>query len=336
MTDRELLESFIGVPYAKKQTIYTICNGTYSSASPECSKGIKKPICQQDYLKMESAPKDTMIRCPLGLYSYSCSVGKNDYILTGRRGRVAEIDYRKATQTLMLLFKRLSNLEDIVSERYTLALHEIIKLNGVVVADSERMLKPGNGLSDMHREKATRIFKTAHVMSTQFRIIDYLTNDTFMLLKPDRSRELYKIFDMFAKVYESREQKRKILLNVSETPYTRKFLCCEETFPIIPGALIQNALKYSIDDSPVKVNFSVEPGYCIATVTNDAILGTRFGDEVYEKGLRLRNDIPGTGMGLYLVKKIVEQHSASVSFTFRDIDAEKTEVSFTLKVPESH
>jgi signal transduction histidine kinase len=83
------------------------------------------------------------------------------------------------------------------------------------------------------------------------------------------------------------------------------------------GNLVDNALKYSPTGTPVHVLISVNDGLCALEVADQGggiPLAER--NKVFMKFYRMGNEetrnAQGTGLGLYLVKKIAEQHEAKL------------------------
>jgi signal transduction histidine kinase len=84
--------------------------------------------------------------------------------------------------------------------------------------------------------------------------------------------------------------------------------------------LIDNALKYSPKELPVKISLHKSPGKAILTVADE---GEGISDEekkkVFEKFYRVGNEATrkakGTGLGLYLCRKIVKDHNGSLEIT---------------------
>lgn len=90
-------------------------------------------------------------------------------------------------------------------------------------------------------------------------------------------------------------------------------------FPAVVHNLLDNALKYSIDGSVVSVrtNRSNE-GMAVLTVTNTAQpLPPEELENLFRRNFRASNSrsIAGSGLGLYLVKRIAEAHGGTVSVT---------------------
>lgn len=89
---------------------------------------------------------------------------------------------------------------------------------------------------------------------------------------------------------------------------------------IVVNNLIENALKYSPDDSMVSIDLTDE-GERIALEVSDNGAGIHDDEkkQVFEKFYRVGNEntrkTKGTGLGLYITKKIVEDHGAEIVIT---------------------
>ncbi|OFW01800.1 MAG: hypothetical protein A3G20_00055 [Acidobacteria bacterium RIFCSPLOWO2_12_FULL_59_11] len=82
--------------------------------------------------------------------------------------------------------------------------------------------------------------------------------------------------------------------------------------------LIENALKYSPPGSPVTVCCGSENGTCFVEVGDEgAGIPASEQGKIFEKFYRSQNvqslNVPGTGIGLALVKRIMESHQGQIS-----------------------
>jgi len=82
--------------------------------------------------------------------------------------------------------------------------------------------------------------------------------------------------------------------------------------------LIENALKYSPPGSPVTVRCGSENGTCFVEVGDEGVgIPTSEQGKIFEKFYRSQNvqslNVPGTGIGLALVKRIMESHQGQIS-----------------------
>ena len=99
--------------------------------------------------------------------------------------------------------------------------------------------------------------------------------------------------------------------------------------------LLENANKYSPPDQPISLRLFSEKGRVILEVSD---LGPGISadekKEVFKKFYRVGNETTrvakGTGLGLYLCKKIAEDHKGSVSITDNQPQGSNFIVSFRI------
>lgn len=101
--------------------------------------------------------------------------------------------------------------------------------------------------------------------------------------------------------------------------------------------LLSNAVKYSLDGGRVTVGFSKETGPDRAIIkVKDNGIGIPAGeiDRIYDKFFRASNvsrEIDGTGLGLYIVKSIVESGGGTLRFT----SEQGRGTEFVVELPET-
>jgi signal transduction histidine kinase len=97
--------------------------------------------------------------------------------------------------------------------------------------------------------------------------------------------------------------------------------------------LVSNALKYSREGQEVKVSLSVKSQNFIIEVKDQGI-GIPESDQkhMFERLFRASNvlNIQGTGLGLNIVKKYVDLHNGTISFS----SSESMGSTFTVKIPQ--
>ncbi|HSL75968.1 MAG TPA: ATP-binding protein [Candidatus Limnocylindrales bacterium] len=99
--------------------------------------------------------------------------------------------------------------------------------------------------------------------------------------------------------------------------------------------LVGNALKYATDGSPVVVGASVERGWLAVTVDDEGI-GIPGPDralvtEPFHRAWNVRESrIPGTGLGLFISRRLVEAHGGELAVGDRPGGGHGTRVRFTL------
>ena len=99
--------------------------------------------------------------------------------------------------------------------------------------------------------------------------------------------------------------------------------------------LVGNALKYAPPDTPVVVGATVEGDWLVATV-DDAGIGIPEAEralvtEPFHRAWNVRESrIPGTGLGLYICRRLVEAHGGRLTVGDRPDGRPGTRISFTL------
>jgi signal transduction histidine kinase len=102
-------------------------------------------------------------------------------------------------------------------------------------------------------------------------------------------------------------------------PILPSIRACEKTFAIIPTALLENALKYSPEDTEIKIRFQEKPRGCTVCVSNLARSGNVLGPEVFNKGYRGNLQIEGSGNGLYVAQLVARQHGTQIQVSSRKV-----------------
>jgi two-component system phosphate regulon sensor histidine kinase PhoR len=101
--------------------------------------------------------------------------------------------------------------------------------------------------------------------------------------------------------------------------------------------LVGNALKYAPDGSPVAVGANVADGWLVVHVDDEGI-GVPEADrplvtEPFHRAWNVRESrIPGTGLGLYICRRLVEAHGGRLTIGDRPDGRPGTRVEFTLPV----
>ncbi|HEU0237024.1 MAG TPA: PAS domain-containing sensor histidine kinase [Candidatus Limnocylindrales bacterium] len=99
--------------------------------------------------------------------------------------------------------------------------------------------------------------------------------------------------------------------------------------------LVGNALKYAPADTPVVVGATVEGDWLVATVDDEGIgipeAERALVTEPFHRAWNVRESrIPGTGLGLYICRRLVEAHGGRLTVGDRPDGRPGTRVSFTL------
>ncbi len=126
----------------------------------------------------------------------------------------------------------------------------------------------------------------------------------------------------------------KIKLIVSSQPKRLVFYADGPKFQQVLHNLVNNAVKYSPPKSTVKVEAEQGANETFFSVTDNGIgIPKNQQKKIFEKFFRADNaashGMPGSGLGLYLAKAVIEAHGGKLSFK----SAENKGTTFTLTLP---
>jgi signal transduction histidine kinase len=83
--------------------------------------------------------------------------------------------------------------------------------------------------------------------------------------------------------------------------------------------LINNAVKYNHENGKVEITATEDEKYLIVSISDNGIgIGAKYLPFIFDEFFRVRNDsnfVLGAGLGLFIVKKIIEAHSGKIEVT---------------------
>jgi two-component system phosphate regulon sensor histidine kinase PhoR len=128
---------------------------------------------------------------------------------------------------------------------------------------------------------------------------------------------------------------RQILLKVNRKQKLPLVLADESRLRQILINLIDNAIKYSFPKSEVVIDFKVQGDELITSVTDSGVgISPSQIERIFQKFGRIYNPMSvqagGSGLGLYIVKRLVESHGGRIWVTGRE--GKGSRFSFTLPI----
>ncbi len=180
----------------------------------------------------------------------------------------------------------------------------------------------------------------AEMIESEVSRLDRLTTRLLRTARLDREelRPLLKPVNLVPFVeravhrHNAQSQERRIAVascgTFAEVPADRQLLDLALT------QLLDNAVKYSPPGTPITVSVHAAEAFVTTSVRNE---GTSIAldeqDRIFERfyrGARVRNLVSGTGLGLYVARKIAAAHGGSLDLV---LDGSCRDVVFSLKLP---
>jgi signal transduction histidine kinase len=136
--------------------------------------------------------------------------------------------------------------------------------------------------------------------------------------------------------YANRADGRRVIIR--ENDGTAEAVVDAELLSLALSQLLDNATKYSCAGSSVTVSLTSEKNFVTIRVSNtgssipDEAKGRIF--ERFYRGANAQQLTPGSGLGLYVARKIALAHGGSLEVDDDDRLSEKTVFALTLPVPK--
>jgi light-regulated signal transduction histidine kinase (bacteriophytochrome) len=333
-------------------------DGIINPLTETCRKNLRerREVCMRHYraITASSAGVSSIFQCPFGFSTIPFKASGMYAAMTGfvpfprqggapekivanrhKEARVSVEGVRRAILGVIKAHARFQEIEQSVIQNYSMALHEIRKLNRNVKQNAERLCKQEspNDLEKARKELVT-ILKSSEMMSAEFDVIEVLANANQVELPLDTTAEPYRLFDKFVKIYRSQLTGSRQLLMKSEDGYRPRIAACEKTLHILPSVFIENAMKYSAPGTVIRVSIESDPNdsrSCVILVESESEGQQILDDRIFQKGFRAatgRQD--GSGIGLYVAQLIAKQHNTVI--TVQSLPIGPTRVRHTFRV----
>ncbi|MEI5993111.1 sensor histidine kinase [Candidatus Enterococcus mansonii] len=209
------------------------------------------------------------------------------------------------------------------------AAHEL-KTPLAVIITYAQLLQMTADESDQESQKMTdAILSSCDKLSMTLEQLLLLANDNLLQLTDSISTD-YIINDVFTELKEQALEKQICLVNKSQK--NNQIKGNQVMLGVVVKNLVENAIKYGDEASDVTVMTKVSNDILTVEVRNT-------GQEIMEdevesifdpfyRGQKVSNQIIGNGLGLALVKKIIESHTGEVACTIHG-----KEICFHFSIP---
>lgn len=305
-----------------------------------CKKAIAKEAKCTEYYASLKEKSPGFYQCPFGFTTRTFYFSSKICAITGligyprfdtdnEREKAKHFpDNKVARQTIESLLKFYRSVEDekadaiqSASKVLPQAFHELRKLNGAILQHAERELK-------VHALPALQTIKSAaELMRNNFDILEALSNiDVMRALPLDETINLFDLAYKTKMVHAERARGKHMPMTLEGV---RAIVAgSPKSLPIVPAVLIENAIKYGRQDTPISLyvggldnvaylwvenvsDYPIDPVGCFERCS-------RYAPQAAEGG----------GFGLYLAREIVHAHNGSIRCERKD-----KVVKFTVEMP---
>lgn len=265
-------------------------------------------------------------RCPAGYAVYAASIPSLfDYrvVIPGLKvtgistaqGRSESLSIKTDKEEIERLVARtiegFEQAEQFFQDLMKRNVHELRQINRDIVAANEdvaHFLESLPGAEDA-KNRVNNLRALSEILGSRTDFQDYLSNPSSSTKRiPIRP---YQKFDKIVRSLRKRATDQGVSLHHSGNSVG--YINGLPVFEVIPYIIVENAIKFSPRDYAVTVTFLEDAERIFITTQN---LGPALSDaeiaRVFESGFRgseaVNNNIPGTGIGLFFLKDLVERH----------------------------
>lgn len=328
-------------------------DGFYVSLPAVCKRNWNKNLaCIEHYKSVRvtaALSPSGLVQCPYGFSSFPIkTAGKNVALTalipfprlggahenqlskTNKNSRIERSSIERIADGIKRIDLNIKSLETETVRRYSVAFHEIRKLNRNVNQTAERLCRAENSsVPEAANPELVKIWKTAEIMVKQFEVMELLANEELTKLPLVSHSDPYKLFDKCIRVFGTLDSSKRIIIK-SSPAYRVNILVCDKTFPIIATVLLQNAIKYSQPHSEIRVFIEGSSDLCKITVTSVSDGQELLNNSIFQRGVRGATETQGSGNGLYLAQLVARQHGTRISVESTPIDLKSVRHTFTI------
>jgi signal transduction histidine kinase len=245
----------------------------------------------------------------------------------------------KATKELVDANKRLMSLDKLKDEFVSIASHELRSPMTIIQGYAWRILYDKNEtLSAKNKERVERVYaSTQRLIALVNDILDVSRIESGTMLFNNTNFNIAKLAEEIKKEISDSYSKKDLKVSVQNKNVYNVSADRDKIHQVIFN-LMDNAIKFTPDGGKIDILFSQDGNY-ISTTISDSGIGIKESDigNLFTKFTRLDNSLSpsyrtkGTGLGLYLSKKIVDKSQGTISVTSKFGQGSK----FTFTLPKA-
>lgn len=227
-----------------------------------------------------------------------------------------------------------------VDEQFNMLIHDLRALSASIYHSAEEaMTLLNDGAVGDAKTRVQNIISAQNMLRLRTDALDFAGN-------PGLDREMsavpvYRRVDKVVRCFQAIAAKKNIRCWLEGASRSTSF--GPNVFEIVPYLLIDNAIKYSPPNSDITIKLEETRSTIVLTFTSiGPLIDPDEMVEIFTKAQRgrhaIKSNVPGTGVGLFLAKSLVEQFRGTISVATSDSqfiigDRRMTDVIFKVELP---
>lgn len=264
------------------------------------------------------------------------------------RKRFPGFDWRFTKDQIELYAQQFAQLSvdhhEKVAGEFNLLVHDLRRLSTAIYHSSQEAFDLIFPIEHVHpnvreaRNRIENVLGAQSILKIRTDVLDYEGNPG--VFDEDRNVPIYRRVDKVIKSFTSFAGKKNIRLYKEGASFGEAL--GPNAFEIVPYVVLDNAIKYSPFNNDITIKIFERDGNIEIHVISvgPGIDSTELND-IFQKGFRGKNarggGFPGSGVGLYLARKIVERFkgtiTASSSGSYKIDRQEMSDITFRIVIP---
>ncbi|MBD2769930.1 sensor histidine kinase [Hymenobacter sp. BT664] len=182
------------------------------------------------------------------------------------------------------------------------------------------------------------LYDSLELVTSQLTMIDIFVNPQSISYGNKKSIDIFRMFDKISKLFKHKAGKTSKYIELrKEGGYVPNSLCYQ-SIELIAIILIDNAIKYSLRGTKITITLSSSAGVTKVNITSNGWpvpIAER--PQLFKKFFRgtnaTRSSSSGLGVGLWIVRKILEAHNSKITYTTNVTDGVNGLNSFEFCIP---
>lgn len=263
----------------------------------------------------------------------------NGVLIKGKHGKLPK-KMRNQLKENLILEEQLKNWEESIKKfieeanNYCLeeitksvsTLHDVNTSISLILRNTEVIVSHQKGETydekiENSSDEMKKLFKAVSLLQKRLKTMPYISNPQSISYGRKTPMSIYPIIYKLHKLFQEEASTKNISIKLEGNSYTEPLLY--ESFDILPLVLIDNAIKYSLENQQVKIIFTEEQGHIIVEVVSyGPIVPEESREKIFDKFYRCENAkkfaAQGSGLGLYLARQIAKANGFSIEYSVVD------------------
>lgn len=319
----------------------TLINESNRKIPDFCLKSIKDNTkkCQNFYKTILNDCNEGLHKCPYGFYCYF----KKNTIYTSlilkdknnnKLNKTLKVRNDKVTNYDIYSEEQLKDIMEDIDDLYTKnielrdCMHDLRNMGGYFNSMSETI--------ELNHPELPEQDDDIKAMLSLYDLINYRLNVYYGISESDNKRIKGKLYPILRKLqimmkYQAKKKKVNVKIDFEQ----KNTVILSKNIYLVMFILMENAIKHSLHNCDINIEFEETEEKTIFKITNKSPLIEDIEyEKIFERGYRGKNAVSkGTGIGLSMVKEILEKHKYKFKTDIVRINNNESLFNFIIEFP---